>query len=401
MAERFIAMETRLTAALAASVDPDLSVSALCADLGISRDTYYRLRRRFAEDGLEGLLARSRRPLSSPGRTGAQMEQRILTARQQLRDQGWDAGARSIGARLRRQGHHPPSDRTIHRVLVRAGVISPQPRKRPRSSYRRFERSAPNELWQLDGTRWLLADGTEATILRLEDDHARKIMATRAAASENSADAWECMLTAMTRHGAPAAVLCDGGAAFTARRHRGGLSEFEALLRAHGIAPIIASPHHPQTCGKKEREWATCKRWLAARPPAEDLAGLQRQLDCYDAIYNSERPHQGIGGQTPDQRYTATAKAEPAPHRLPPPLRANTVKVARDGLVPLGHRQSTSIGIEWAGAHVDVIRDDLDVVIIHDHHLIHRLRIDPNRRYQPSGKRPGPPRRPRLLSDKS
>lgn len=89
------------------------------------------------------------------------------------------------------------------------------------------------------------------------------------------------------------------------------------------------------------------------------------------------------------------------PHRLPPPLRCCTVKVARDGLVTLGHRQSTSIGIEWAGTHVDVIRDDLDVMIIHDHHLIRRLRINPNRRYQPSGKRPGAPRRPRLLSDKS
>ncbi len=396
-----MAMETRLTAALAASIDPDVAVSALCADLGISRDTYYRLRRRFVAEGLEGLLARSRRPLSSPGRTAPHMQERILTARQELRKEGWDAGARSIGARLRRQGHSPPSDRTIHRVLVRAGVVAPQPRKRPRSSYRRFERSAPNELWQLDGTSWYLADGTEVAILRLEDDHARKIMATRAAVSENSTDAWECMLTALTRHGAPAAVLCDGGTAFTARRHRGGLSDFEALLRAHRIAPIIASPRHPQTCGKKEREWATCKRWLAARPPAPDLAGLQRQLDCYDAIYNTERAHQGIGGQTPDQRYTATSKAEPVPHRLPPPLRCSNVKVARDGLVPLGNKQSTSIGIEWSGARVDVIRDDLDVVIIFKNHFIRRLRIDPNRRYQPSGRRPGPPRRTRLLSDKS
>ncbi len=400
MAERFVAMETRLTAAIAGLVDPHLSVTALCADLQISRDTYYRLRRRFDAGGLEGLLPRSRRPLASPTQTGPELVAAIVQARADLIADGCDSGARSIGYLLRRHGHRPPSDRTIHRVLVRAGLIAPQPRKRPRSSFIRFEATQPNQMWQLDGTDRHLADGTLVSILRLQDDHSRKIMATRAAASENAADAWECMLTAMRRHGAPAAVLSDGALAFTARRVSGGLGDFEALLRAHGIAPIVSSPNHPQTCGKKEREWSTLDRWLSVRPPAEDVPALQRQLDTYDAFFNSVRNHQGIGGQTPDQRYHATAKAGPTPHPLPPPMTCTNVKVATTGTVPIGHRQSTSIGVEWAHSRVDVIRDGLDVAIVHNNHLIRTLRIDPTRRYQPSGRKPGP-RPPPLPSDMS
>lgn len=145
---------------------------------------------------------------------------------------------------------------------------------------------------------------------------------------------------------------------------------------------------HPQTLA------------TGARPPAADLAALQAQLDAYDALYNNARPHQGIDGQTPDQRYTATAKAEPAPGRLPPPLRCTHVKVTGHGVVDLGDDLDTSIGAEWGHAHVDVIRDDLDVVIFHRDQVIRTLRIDPNRRYQPSG-RPSGPKRPRLVSAKS
>lgn len=390
-----MAMETRLTAAVAAQIDPGLSVTALCARLEISRDSYYRLRGRFDAAGIEGLLPRSRRPWHSPARTGEAMVAAIVAARQALIDDGCDCGARSIGYLLRRDGRRPPSDRTIHRVLVRAGLVAAQPRKRPRSSFRRFEAARPNQMWQLDGTGWQLADGTAVTILRLQDDHSRKIMASRAAPNENSADAWQAMLAAMAAHGAPAAVLTDGGSAFTARRIRGGLSDFEALLRGHGITPIVSSPHHPQTCGKKEREWATLHRWLNARPDAADLPALQRQLDGYDLFFNTIRNHQAIAGHTPDQRYTATASAGPAPHPLPAPMTCTTSKVTANGVVQLGNRYRASIGTQWAHAKVDVVRDGHDVAIIHNDRLIRTLRIDPTRSYQPASQ-PRP-----LLSDMS
>jgi transposase InsO family protein len=399
MAERYLAMDQKLVAALGGLfTQTDTTVTSVCGELGISRDSYYRYKRRFGEDGIEGLLRRSTRPVSSPNQTPPQMAALIVATHRELRDEGWDAGARSIGARLRRRSLLPPSDRTIHRVLVRAGLVVPQPRKRPRSSYRRFEAARPNQMWQLDGTAWPLADGTLVCILRLQDDHSRQIMATRAAVNENSIDAWECMLTAMTRHGAPAAVLTDGGSAFSARRTRGGLSDFEALLLAHGVALIVSSPHHPQTCGKKEREWSTCKRWLTARHPATDIPMLQRQLDAYETLFNTERPHQGIAGATPHARYTATAKAEPATGPIRPALRCTRHKVTANGVIELGNHYRAHIGAEWAHTYLDVIRDDLDIIICHHDHIVTRLRINPNRHYQPSGRPPGP--RP-LPSDKS
>ena len=398
MTERVVSMETRLMTALAANFEPEGSVSRLCRELGISRDSYYRLRARFAAGGAVGAAGPvpAAEHLARPDHGGHGRADR--GPRGELAAEGWDAGARSIGARLRARGLIPPSDRTIHRVLVRAGLIAAQPRKRPRSSFRRFEAARPNQMWQLDGTHWRLADETSVTIIRLEDDHSRKIMATRAAVSENSADAWQTMLTAMGRHGAPAAVLSDGGSAFTDRRRRGGLNNFEALLRAHRIYPIVSSPQHPQTCGKKEREWATCARWLAAHPAADDLAGLQRQLDIYDAVYNADRPHQALGGNTPDQRYAATAKDGPADRALPGPVRCTRAKVTTAGAVGLGNRYATSVGTQWAHTVVDVVRDNLDVVIIHNHHIIKTLRIDPQRRYQPSRGQTQPPP---LLSDMS
>ncbi|MBA3575756.1 MAG: DDE-type integrase/transposase/recombinase [Pseudonocardiales bacterium] len=402
MAERMLGMETRLAVAVAAQIDPDRSVTRLCAELGVSRDTYYRLRARFAAGGIEGLLPRSRRPRRSPTRTDEAMVDAIVAARRRLIEDGTDCGARSIGYQLRREGLRPPSVRTIHRVLVRAGLVSPQPRKRPRSAYRRFVAARPNQMWQLDGTDWRLADGTGVVILRLQDDHSRMIMASRAAPSENSVDAWECMLTAMRRHGAPAAVLSDGGSAFTARRIRGGLGDFEALLRAHGITPIVASPHHPQTCGKKEREWSTQQRWLAVRPAAADLAGLQRQLDSYDTFFNTVRNHQGIDGDIPARRWAATPAASPAADPLPAPMASTNVKVTANGVVHLGNRYRTSIGVGWAHARVDVVRDGLDVAIIHRDQIIRTLRISPDLRYQTRPSTTTPRRnQPALPSDMS
>lgn len=114
MAERLIAMETRLTAVIAASIDPQISVSAVCVDLGISRDTYYRLRRRFAADGIECLLPRSRRPKTSPAATPQPMVEQIVAARRQLLEEGWDGGPldRSSAERPRlgpaERPHDPP-----------------------------------------------------------------------------------------------------------------------------------------------------------------------------------------------------------------------------------------------------------------------------------------------------
>jgi transposase InsO family protein len=405
MADRVVSMDVRLAIAAFALVDDgSSSVSRVCRELGISRDTYYRYRRRFEESGWVGLLPLSSRPKTSPGQTPPEVVELILRLRRELLEQGWDAGARSIHARLDRAGVPTlPSPRTVHRVLTRAGLITPQPAKRPRSSYRRFEHPAPNACWQMDGTTWHLADGTLVWILRVIDDHSRLILASLACEAESSVNAWTCMNSAITRHGAPAMVLTDGGKAFTSRRAGPGegIGDFEARLRAVGIHPVVSSPYHPQTCGKKEREWATLKRWLSGQPAPKTMAELQRLLDAYDALFNTDRPHQGIGGQTPAERYNASPKATPADQPTSPPCQITHPMTSRTGAVSLGNTYLLPIGRSWAGIRVTVIRDDLDVVVLHEQTIICRTRIDPTRRFQRRGQPTAERRKNPVLSEPS
>jgi transposase InsO family protein len=383
MADSVVSMDVRIAVAFFLQAAPGVSVTGFCAEQGISRETFYKFKRRFEAGGLEALVPLSRRPHRSPRVTDAVMRARIVDKREQLSRDGLDAGAVSIGYRLRREGLQSPSARTIHRILVGAGLVEPEPRKRPRSSFKRFAATAANGCWQMDGTDRALADGSMAKVLRVQDDCSRKIMASRAAVSENTVDAWACLEAAMTRHGRPAMLLSDRGAAFTQRRgRRGALGVFEARLRNLGILPMLASPGHPQTCGKKEREWQTLHRWLDARPPAPDLADLQVQLDAYDLIFNHDRPRQANHGRTPDEAYAAAPIACAADQPLAAPMTINKVKVRRDGVVNLGSSTRTSIGIQWAYSQVTVLREDPAVAIFHDDQLIRFLHLDPTRGYQ-------------------
>ncbi len=385
-------MDVRIAiAAFEAVDDGSVSVSQVCARLGTSRDTFYRYRTRLELEGFPGLLPRSTRPKNSPNQTSQVLVQQIVQQRALLLEAGWDHGARSIHARLQRAGVAVPSARTVHRVLVREGLVEPAPAKRPRASFRRFEHASPNGCWQLDGTEWVMADGTPACILRLIDDHSRLILASRAAPAETTQEAWALMETALARHGRPVMLLSDGGSAFTSRRTTGGVSVFEQRLRDHGINPVVSSPRHPQTCGKKERDWQPLKRWLSAQDAAVDLDQLQRLLDAYDVLFNTERPHQALNGATPAERYAATSKATPLPGPLPAPLTHTERRVRAGGTVDLGNRFRVRIGHEWTGATVTVVRDNLDIAILHHDQLIKRLVIDPTRIDQASGLKRGRP----------
>jgi hypothetical protein len=272
--------------------------------------------------------------------------------------------------------------------LVRAGLVEAEPAKRPRSSFKRFEHPRPNSCWQLDGTGWHLSQGTLVCILRLVDDHSRLILASRAAPAETTTEAWACLETAIARHGVPAMLLSDGGPAFTGRRRgtKSGLSDFEARARALGINTVVSSPFHPQTCGKKERDWQPLKRWLAVQPAARTLPELQQLLDAYDVLFNTDRPHQSLDNQTPAERYAAQPKAQPAPRPTAPPCQVTRPLVHDRGRVDLGNGYRLCIGPEWNGVRVTVVRDDLEVVVLHGSHIIVRHRIDPTRKHQLSGR---------------
>jgi putative transposase len=144
MTRRVVPVEIRIAIAAFEAVDDGAaSVTAVCQQLGISRDTFYRYRARIEGDGFAGLLPRSSRPRRSPNQTAPEVVAAIVAARRSLLEEGWDNGARSIQMRLSRAGVAVPSARTVHRILVREGLVEPAPAKRPRSSFKRFEHPAP------------------------------------------------------------------------------------------------------------------------------------------------------------------------------------------------------------------------------------------------------------------
>ena len=383
-------METKLIAALAEVVaGGEVNVSALCAEVGISRKHYYALRRRFEAGGAEAVLARqSRRPGRSPGQLSGSVEDEIVRWRKELTERGWDAGARTIRTMLGREGVSPlPAVSTIHRVLRRRGLVVDQPAKRPHSTLIRFEYDAPNACWQLDGTTTRLADGTLVCVLDLLDDHSRKKMRLLAAPSETIEAAWACVNQGIARNGLPARMLTDRGTALNGHPDR--QSVFRDRLRRHGIQPISSRGYHPQTCGKNERSHQTLQQWLAARPTAHDLTELQALLDQFVEEFNGWRPHQALGGATPSARYEARPKTGPLGAIEAARTTVTHVLVSARGEVRTG-AFVVQVGREWQGARVTVLRDDLNVVVMHDREVVRRLVLDPDRRYQPNG-RPRPP----------
>jgi transposase InsO family protein len=299
---------------------------------------------------------------------------------------------------LAREGLAPlPAVSTIHRVLRRRGLVIDQPAKRPRSTLIRFEYDAPNACWQLDGTMTRLADATLVCVLDLLDDHSRKKMRLLAAAAETTEAAWACVEQGITRHGPPARMLTDRGSALNGHPDR--QSVFRDRLRRLGIQPVSSRGYHPQTCGKNERSHQTLHRWLAAHVTPRTLPELQQLLDQFTDEFNSWRPHQALGGDTPDHRYAARPKAGPLGALEATRTTVTHVLVSARGEVRTGNFV-VQVGREWQGARVTVLRDDLNVVVMHDREVVRRLVLDPDRRYQPNG-RPKPrspkPHRRRVL----
>ncbi|HET6873503.1 MAG TPA: IS481 family transposase [Acidimicrobiales bacterium] len=388
MAKGVVAMDVRLRIAVASE---GVNVAEFCRHHGVSRQTFYQWRRRYRADGLGGLEPRSRAPKTSPGRICDELEEAIVELRKELLGLGVDAGAGTIQWHLGRQGvAKVPSEATIWRVLCRRGFVVPEPRKRPKSSYRRFEASVPNELWQADCTDWAVAGGP-VKVMSFIDDHSRVALRVRALAEATSEATWATFGQAAETWGLPLGQLSDNGLNFSGKL-RGFEVFFEAQLRKAGVVPKTSRPYHPQTCGKVERFQQTLKKWLRRQRLAADLAGLQAQLDAFVAYYNHQRPHRGIGRVTPSERWAATPPAINLGVALPHPAQTHTGVVNNVGVVSAGYYR-IGVGWQWRGQTVTVHQDDTHAAVFIDHKLIRAVTLDPTRRYQPTGRPPG--RRPK------
>ena len=367
------------------------SKSEVARDYGLSRRWVITLVQRYLSEGEAGLVPRSRRPRRSPNRTAGVIEDEIVAIRKDLDKAGHEAGAATIAFHLEQRHGTSPAVSTIWRILSERGFVTPQPHKRPKSSFVRFEAEQPNERWQTDITHWALADGTDIEILNFVDDHSRLCLASVAAPVFKGIDVDRGFRQAAAVYGDPAAVLSDNGAVFTGRYRGGGRVALEVTLNARGIGFGHSRPYHPQTCGKVERFHQTLKKWLATQPRARTTRQLQTQLDRFRAYYNGTRPHRALGRHTPDEAYRGRPKALPSGIPLDDAhWRVRHDTVDGNGKLTLRHNSRLhhiGIGRRHRGRPVLILVKDLHVrITTTSGERLRELVLDPSRDYQPQPK---------------
>jgi transposase InsO family protein len=357
---------SRARVAVLQVVSCQLSVTQAAAEYGFSRRHLHRLLIRYREGGLDALEPRSRRPRTNPAQTSEQVRERIIALRGQLTANGLDAGPVTIAWHLEQAGMRAPSSSTIRRILHQAALITPEPRKRPRSSYTRFEMAQPNEMWQSDFIHWRLADGSDIEVLNWVDDHSRFLLSCTVHAPVTGDDVVSVFLGLIEEYGPPAATLTDNGSVYTSR-FTGGRNAFEHVLPLLGVRQKNGSPGHPQTQGKTERFHQTLQRWLAARPAARTTAELQRQLDEFREHYNEQRPHRALNRRTPGEAYRATPKAAPASNgHQPGHYRLRYDRLDTKGRMTLrraGRMHHLGIGTTHARKRVLAFADDHHITV--------------------------------------
>jgi len=278
----------------------------LCRRFGIHPDTGYKWLERWAA-GERELGDRSRRPHTSPSRSGAEVEARVLA----VRDAHPAWGARKITRCLERDGLKAPAVSTVHEILRRHGRILP-PIGGARAC-QRFEKEAPNLLWQMDFKGWIgLADGARCHPLTIIDDHSRYVPCLKACADQRGSTVQDHLVTTFRRYGLPDAVFVDNGTPWGE-----GWTRLGVWLLKLGVEVLHSRPYHPQSRGKNERFHRTLEAEVFAFERFRDLADVQRACDRWREVYNCERPHEALGQDVPASRYRPSPRAMPA--RLPVP----------------------------------------------------------------------------------
>ena len=346
------------------------SLAALCREFGISRPTGYLWRRRYEAAGSFTVLREgSRRPHRRPTRTAAWKEQRVITRRQQT---GW--GAKKLQVVLRQEEQLVLPVRTIHRILERQGLVcedvhAPAPQ--------RFERSAPNQLWQMDSKGKYPLPQAECHPLSMLDDHSRYAVGLYPLRELSGEQAWPCLVETFQTYGIPAAMLMDRGTLWWSEHNGWGLTRLSVKLIEQGIALHYGRVCHPQTQGKVERFHRTLggelrhrglpTRWAAWAPL---LAEIRRD-------YNERRPHEALGQRRPAELYQPSPKGyQSCPREWDYPSGSEVKRLNGQGLL---HDQ----GQRWfvcealAGQRVRIERVDAKVLISYRHMYVRE--IDPVR----------------------
>ena len=391
---------------ITAMVVENRPVREVAATYGVSTSWLYELLARYRREGEAVFEPRSRRPDTNPNATPPQVVNLIVRLRKELSDQGLDAGPETIAWHLDHHHDITVSRATVARHLTARGLVVPEPKKRPKSSYIRFEASQPNETWQSDFTHYRLTrpdgrPGLDTEILSWLDDCSRYALRITAHHRVTGLIVLTQFRTAVAQHGIPASTLTDNGMVFTTRLAggKGGRNHLETELRRLSVDQKNGRPWHPQTQGKVERFQQTMKKWLRAQPTQPTtIADLQTLLDAFADEYNQRRPHRSLPHRaTPATIYTSRPKATPGDRSDDTHDRVRQDRVDKAGKITLRHGgqlYSIGIGRTHTRTRVTVLVQDLDIRIIDatTGELLRELTLDTTKRYQGTGRPPGPTR---------
>jgi transposase InsO family protein len=292
--------------------------------VGLSKHTLYLWKKRFAQQGPAGLMEQRRG--ASTGSRLSEVAKRTIVMLKELHP---DWGCQRISDELLRGPAMAASSAAVARVLHEAGyqmeerVTRPHPDK-PRS----FERAKPNQLWQTDLFTFVLKrQNRRLYLVAFMDDHSRFLVSYGLHASASSALVLEVLRAAIASYGPPDEILTDNGPQYVTWR---GKSQFSRELEQQGIRQVVSRPKHPQTLGKIERFWGTLWRECLQRAVFLDLEDARRRIGLFIDYYNFQRPHQGLDGLTPADRFFNAAPTVLA--TLRERVASNALELARQGV---------------------------------------------------------------------
>jgi len=350
--------EQRYQAVLAVISD-GLSISQVASKVGVSRQTLHSWLARYEAEGPERLVDRSHRPTSCPYQMPAHVEAALLELRRSR--PYW--GPRRLVFELSKRGVSPvPSESGAYRALVRVQMIDPHLRDRRSRKWKRWERAAAMELWQMDVVGGFpLADGTSAKALTGIDDHSRLCVCARLMARERTRAVCDGLRGALASYGVPAQILTDNGKVFTGRFNHPPVEVlFDAICRENGIDHLLTQPRSPTTTGKIERFHRSLRaEFLSGRAPFTNLNAAQQALDEWVGFYNTLRPHQALHMATPASRFSTEDGAQarpPAAEGLSAQRTGSdwaSRRVSTNGVVCVSWQQ-VSLGRYYAGSRCDV-----------------------------------------------
>ena len=272
---------------------------------GVDRRTVHRWLVRYGNEGMAGLVDRSLKPDRCPHQISAEVEALIVSMRRA--HPGW--GPRTILNRLRRRLDVPPSRSAIYRCLVRHGLIDPKPRRRQRGEYKRWERSRPMELWQMDVMGGVgLSDGSQLSVVTGIDDHSRFCVIAGLVQRATARPVCDALIEGLSRHGVPDQILTDNAKVFTGRLgNKPAVVLFDRICLNNGIRHILTAPYSPTTTGKVERFHKTLRKEFFTEQTFDTITEAQAGLDSWVDYYNRVREHQGIGDVAPIRRFELAA----------------------------------------------------------------------------------------------